>query len=393
MVQKIEPYWMDRRVTLSSRHNGNTTYTQNFQRIIVGNNVQSGSSLSDYQTRIKRGQSATTSYTREIWDVVPGSLVLRTTFKNFFNDRDDYYTQRFFEPIPQINIFRGEPVIDIASNRLKSKLRSHTGQSNQLVNLVEARELPRMITTTARSALDFTMLVTDKRKRMKPAAWRNYFSEQWLNWSFGIAPTLGAIDDAVQSINRATSQIYSQRDYGVAATAWMERALSTSSGPYGVLIDFIGMFKYSYSCKFGAGFSYKYESGNSYHTGKHFGFDIGAVVPTAWELTPFSWMADYFGTAGAFLEDTFHSPSGDTNFLYRNTRYVVEGEVQTKVRNLGCNIITDISKPCKFKFVRFNRTPLSNLPRTALRFKTSHEIGHNVVNKLLNLVSILGTKK
>lgn len=376
----------------STKSNGVLSTSNVASVATIGQNIKSSVDMPGYKDLILKGIDATTPYTREETRVIPGVVSSHSLQKWGGQDVDSYRRQTFAGYALPTKIYNLSSLINEASNRLKSKLRQEVGSSNQLVNLVELREMPRTIKTAANSALTLLDAVASSKRRGENL--RKWASDQWLNWSFGIAPTLSAIDDLSSSIAKRLERDFTHKDYGVAKREWLESRTGTSSGSHHTIYNFSGQFKYTASVKITACYRFNLTSANNYTTGKHFGFDISKVVPTVWELVPFSWLVDYFTTAGQFLDDTFSSDPGQAKYIVQNTKLIIEGSITPRVDKQFPRtvILSQVAKPAKYEHYRFTRSPLTKLPRAQLRIRTADEVGKNAVNKLLNLTSILSNK-
>lgn len=364
-----------------------------FNMYTIGTESITRNSNPYFRNQILSGTDASTAYTRNGFDVtagiVSGSTKAVVGGNRFRGERYDMYVNS----LPSTTFDSGLVVND-ASNILKRKLRQFTGQSNQLINVAELRELPKLIQGIAGSATNLINLVTSSKRRGNDLI--KFASDSWLTWSFGISPTIGAVDDAIASVNDYLSKDnHTVKEYGIFTKDSIVSATTlNSTGPDHALYDFYGRYKANLSCKLTAGYKYTLSSSNNYSLPKHLGFDISSVVPTIWELIPYSWMIDYFTTAGSFIEDNFSADFGTSVYLCQNVLYKLDGEVSCKIKPIGSGQITGFTHiPMKYKYFHFTRTPLLNLPRAPLRFKTSDEIAHSAVNKLLNLASLLGAKK
>ncbi len=346
----------------------------------------------NYRVLIAKGSNATNPYTKIRYEITPGYYSMWT--------RSASSESRYFRtigcqspsPIPSLS-WPGLSVENEASSRLKRKLREVTGSSNQLTNLVELRELPRTIVGAASSALGLVQSVSTSKKKGKDL--KKYASESWLNWSFGIMPTLGAIDELVQSIDAYKNRKdLSLRDYGISSDTLPIRTYALSGGSGGYQAKLTGQFTAEKSCKLTTGYRMNLKSDESYTMAKHLGFDISNIVPTAYELLPFSWLIDYFSTAGQYLEDTFYVQPGKMIYLCQSVRHTINGVVEAEPIRLSpaYQLLDWRTSPCKVRIINFTRVPLVALPRAPFRLKTSKEIGFNAVTKLLNLASILGSK-
>lgn len=358
--------------------------------IQIGSDVVVGSTLQGFADRIRKGTNATTYYSRKGFKCSSGFVSMMT--ESIARQRG-WRSEVFYpNPMPDLTYVSSD-VVNEASARLKRKLRESTGQSNQLTNLAELRELPKTIKGAAQSAVGLVNTVLSSKRRGSDL--KKFSSDAWLNWSFGISPTLSAIDDTIASIAAYSTERHVVRDYGIHSKEWVSRVRSEFTGSLHSNIITTGSFKHTLSCKITAGHGYNLKTGNNYTLDKHLGFDISSVVPTAWELLPYSWLIDYFTTAGSFLEDTFSADFGQSIYICQNILLRVVGEYKYEARPTipGCRVTQFNSRPIKFEYFDFSRTPLSSLPRAPLRLKTTDEIANHAVAKLLNLTSLLGSRR
>lgn len=365
------------------------TATRSNSLFTLGTDLQTGTTNPGFQDRILKGVDAGSAYRRVKFDCESGRTECSTvgTFYNGYR-----FETMYPSPLPSLLYNASDVTLD-ASNKLKRKLREFTGQSNQLTNLAELRDLPRTIKGVAGSATKLVKTVLDSNRR--GANLKKFASDQWLSWSFGVLPTLAAIDDAVSSVNSYLARDdHTIRDYGIFAKDWVSSTTSTRQGPMGCNYVARGQYKHNLSCKITSGFRFNLKSANDYTMAKHLGFDISSVVPTAYELLPYSWLIDYFTTAGSFIEDQFSGNPGTSIYLYQTVILRIDGmeTYEPKPFN-GFLVDSFVTSPTKFKYFSLERTALSNLPRAPLRFKTSDEIASHAVNKLLNLAALLGSKK
>lgn len=359
----------------------------------VGTDSRSGVSNPNYKMQIAKGVNASTSYSRTSRNIRPGSFTIVSHSPSYKEERCTYSiaaNSGLYSPFS----FPGKDVIGDAGSRLTRKLRENVGSTNQLTNLAELRELPKTVAGLTGSAIGLVRSVLTSKKQGKSL--KQYASDQWLSWSFGVLPTLGAIDDLVESIQKYKDRKdHSIREYGVSEDSALTRLTYNGGGTSTHSCTVIVRNELNMSCKITAGYRYDLLSSNDYTLAKHLGFDISSVIPTAYELLPFSWLVDYFTTAGNVIEDTFWVNPGKQIYLCQSTRFRIHTETEAVVRRLSPTGVLDFftSKPFTCESIQFARTPLATVPRSPFRVKTSAEIAHNAVTKLLNLTSILGSKK
>lgn len=288
---------------------------------------------------------------------------------------------------------------DLALKRFKGKIEAQKGQVNALVPLVELREMRSLVGALALSGVDLVKALIDiKRTKGKSAA--KFAGHAWLTWSFAVGPTLSEIDNIRDSIADYLSdkqdKMYrvsasASRDYHKNYTLFGYYCYSNDPMPGEVLVD----TKKTY--RFTAGYRMPVRSANNYGLSDHFGFKLQSLPSTLWELTAFSWLFDYFTTAGDFLEDTFESDGVIP--LYITEAFLVKNVFEYYPRkptpdrfgkwNGGYTFVNIEGTPSNLTHTYFSRTPISSIPSRSLRFKTSDEVGKNAVAKLLNLGSIL----
>lgn len=281
---------------------------------------------------------------------------------------------------------------DTALGRLKQKLSSRSNQMNLVVPVVELREFRDLIKTLTFLTTDLVQaLVKAKRTKSSKAAFQ-FFSHAWLNYSFAAAPMLGDIKQLASTINDVLFKSGGEAftDYGVAKKVWNTRGPEISRPTIyggGSMTRFLG--KHDLSYRFVAGYTTPLRSANDYNACQDFSLELGVVVPALWELTAFSWLGDYFSTFGAYLDDTFISDTTTTFYVNCTKKYSCSGVWVVDPPKGGSYTGTGGGASSRLEWSVIDRQVYAALPKRALRFKTSDEIGKNAMNKLLNLGSIL----
>lgn len=361
-----------------------------------GSQVRTTNTNPNYQNQINRGQDASTFYYREFHDLVPGWYQAET-----YQKQPSYTIRGFRKEKGPLGVFPTS--FDVNSSSLSAqaavimrrKLRQFTGSTNAITPTVELRDLRKTISSAVNLTTSAMKTLIDiKRTKGKSAV--KYASDAWLTYSFGISPTLATIDDISESISKYLSrEDVTTKDFAYASETWKSRTYNQGTGPFGAFVQSTGDFIFTRSCKITAGFKVNLRSSNNYGLGKHLGLELGSLIPTAWELVPFSWVVDYFSNVGEYLDDTFAVDFGPQSvYIVENMKLICIGSIRHTVvpSSSSTRIISCVQSPTEFRYTAFQRKPLTALPKAPLRLKTTDEIGHHAITKLLNLASILGGK-
>lgn len=368
----------------------------------------------DWKVKIARHQDASTNYLRRETKIASGYFRIDVKHDNSSRTSREFgYHYEFFRHTPSVIAadISDASLADIAATRFKRKLGNRTQSFNALVPLGELRELRQTIDGAANASFKVLLALADVKKTAKRTlrsvsdpkrlrkVIRNAYrdaSDIWLTYSFGISPMMSTILDINKSIGSYLTRHDSiDRISGSATKTWKT---STRSGNLttctGTLRNSIREEEFTLEYKYIAGHKFILESANDYGAMDHFGIKPPSLVPAIWELTAFSWVVDYFTTAGAFLDDTFTGTTGNSIYAIENRRLTYKGKthmVFSKSFPTRVYYQFDLSKnyPAEYSCVNFRRTVLSSYPPRVLRFRTLDEIGLNGVSKLLNLASIL----
>ncbi len=298
----------------------------------------------------------------------------------------------FYDPTANLSDSDDVVLRDQALTRLKRKLSKQNSNTNVLVPLGELHELRGLIRGLAglSTSLVNTLLAI---RRTRGASARHYAADAWLSFSFGISPLLADVRATCEAIeNFLNSRNRTVRLTGSATKTWLSSGGTISgSGLFGSNLHRSVRCEHSLSYRYIAGFDLVRSAGNNYGVGAQFGLEFGALIPTFWELVPYSWLFDYFTTIGSYLEDNFVSPAGNTRYALLCRRYTAKIDMTGELKPNTGNDFVDYQyfSPGFYDLRHFTRTPLSSLPHVALRYKTVDEVGRNAVNRLLNLGSLL----
>lgn len=297
---------------------------------------------------------------------------------------------------------------DLGSD-LRDKYRQAMSSLNALLILSEdAREFRGLVSTMANQTTTYlkaTERLIDSIIRKKPTKVNRAeilatLSEGWLAWSFGMAPLIGSAELVANSIAAVLS--------GEQANVVIGSSASTTSSDYVAYAASIGS-----SATWGGSFYLSAHHVTEAKTHYVYGlnpsvtsiasgattFGLGSLAQvfnslscTAWELVPYSWVIDYFTTAGDFI-DGVSDLSPVAKLVYGCKSELVKCTTSFYPISVGQTSLKLITYQVgKINRVSFKRTPITTFPTPQLRFKTKEEIAVNSVNRLLNLASCVGGK-
>lgn len=283
---------------------------------------------------------------------------------------------------------------DLALKKFKNRLNDKIGHYQALVPAAELRELRGLITSFANESAAFLPKWYNRSIGFVGKELTSRLSRYWLTYSFGVSPLLGEIQDASEAVRQHLARDYPEVRVTGSARDWdFAEAHPTTSGTVNGNLVFHKMHEREISYQYVGAVDLEFLSANDYGALSQFGVQLDSLPSVGWELLPFSWVADYFTTAGDYLEDTFQVPSRDLKYLVLNTKRFTKTTINVEFGpTTQRTVLEQYCSPGGWEVFDFSRAKLATIPRRALRFKTSDEIGKGAVNKLLNLASLLGSR-
>lgn len=373
----------------------------------------------NWKVKVSKRQDASTPYYRRGVIATPtkGSVGLQVFVNGYPQSTRTYSRETRTWPTrsPVTNLDQEDAALaDIAAQRLKRKLGNRTQSYNSIIPLAELRELRQTVDGMANTTMKVLIALSDVKKTLKrsirnvkdPKKLRKSLvnaykdaSNIWLTYSFGVSPMMGTILDVNKSISSYLTRYDSiDRLTGSATKEWTtseyrsDQAVTSAVGSY---MESYTSARHKLQYKYIAGHRFILESANDYGALDHFGIRPPSLVPALWELTAFSWVVDYFTTAGAFLDDTFTGTTGNSIYVIKNRKYTLEASTRIQYNKAYSGPSyqylewVTTSSPGKLTAYAFRREVLAAYPPRVLRFRTLDEVGLNGVSKLLNLTSIL----
>lgn len=371
------------------------------------------SSVPNYKILIKTKQDASGSYSRTSFNSRVGHIsgTASSTDKNAQPHNSWGYT--YYLPIGcQVSkATYDDSLRDLALKRLKNKLSGVENHFKALIPLGEIGELRSLVKGMADQTERAIKAIRELRKghftralalaknpkraaRFAKQAHREV-SQAWLSYSFGINPML---EDA-KALGEAITTYLTEGDRNIVIRGSATKTWNTFHEEDGQPLITGCSFKvktlqnhnlrYSYT----AGVKLRIVSGNNYTAANHLGFNLTDIPSALWELTAFSWIVDYFTTAGEYLDDVFSSKSSSTIYCTLSTKYWCNTQAAL-IPVPGTKYSVQVAGGwATSRFTSFNRTSYGELPVRILRVKSVDEIGKNALNRLLNLTSVIGSHK
>jgi hypothetical protein len=282
---------------------------------------------------------------------------------------------------------------DIALSRVKRRINSLSQSYQALIPLAEIRELHGLIGGITHFTTDAVKALLEI-KRTKGRSALRFAQKSWLLYSFGVKPMLADIHDAVQSMwNYLTKAERHDRVQGTMSKDWLSQTNGQVAGVVFVPLDYSAEAHHYLSYRFVAGWKFLVRSSNDYSVYKQLGLTVPAIIPALWELTPYSWVIDYFTTVGDLLEDIFVGQAGNSMYVVEDRLYRYKSVLTSEFHSADIPLHGYFQSHRRgqgtLEYYEFERTPLASLPPRSLRFRTADEIGRYGVTKLLNLVALL----
>lgn len=303
----------------------------NFVPHTIHNSVNNSAQNLDWRDDIKNGNCATTFLTgiKESLTRTPCSFSISSSHGDFCRGEDisNGLPWRSSDPSP-LSVTLAD---SLARSKLIAKANEYQRPFTGGVALGELRETLRMIKNPAASLFNsLNRHLKSASSKMKGAKrgtehYRKTASGLWLESVFGWVPLFSDIDSAAKALSQ------------LANNASKRRKLIVGSGEDRTVIDNdLGEILYGsadirclYAYRQENNVSVKYRAmlqwDNSYYSKfRYFGLTPENILPTAWELVPWSFLIDYFTNIGEIIEGF--------SFGTQRLRWVDRGEMKLSLR-------------------------------------------------------------
>ena len=270
------------------------------------NRSRTGVDLPGYHHKINVGENATTALTAFTESLVfydPGSINV-SSFGSYYPD---------ISVVNKFNLFPTghgdgsifammDKAVAQSTSAAFSKIRAKQTPFEGQVFLGEIRETLQFLRHPLETTLKLAQALEKKKGKLKTA---KAIADTWLEFRFGILPLIG---DSIRILELAQTvadrkEILSYRTYGMDEKT--TRSVSTEEFFDGTIFyDLVSSYHHKVECitRFGI-LAKALDSFEGYKSAlENSVLDLKTVPITAWELTQFSWLVDYFVNIADILE-------------------------------------------------------------------------------------------
>lgn len=302
----------------------NQTFQSNFQepnKSVQRSHLQwtdysDGGTMPRYRQRIELGLQATTPFQAEM-----SSVQFRDGWAlyEYMTNNNPATGYRFRERTGPLFYQIGIPSVphssdlaaaeNIAREKFYAKYRSTQTAFQGGVALGELRETLRMLRSPAKALRKrvgnlYDRILKNKGKAGKSTESRNrYLSETWLEHSFGWTPLISDIKDAHSLLENRKD--YLDRNLVVITGFHSVSTETVSAGPgFGAgFLQYVSRKKLTETSEVKYRGAIKCSTAQPYTSpSRLWGFSPDNIIPTVWELIPYSFLIDYFTNIGKVLD-------------------------------------------------------------------------------------------
>lgn len=317
---------------VSTRGGDSRILASSWQKVLTNNKTcvcehyrETSGGIRDWRKRIAQGDSATTYLfgRHDSQELITGRWNLTADVSATVNGKTVYLpvTEQGsgapyfgFTRVPQAIVPLGSKAGQIAAEKFLKQVRERNTQFQGLVFLGELKESLRMLRRPAKALFDsarsdyLDALLRVKRRRGKD--WTKAIAGTYLEWVFGVQPLISDLRSAADAIDYLMH--FDDTRHVIVATG--EHQVSTSSRFSPGSAWFLSFSGHTVTfnkekVKLRGLYQDLKEGPQALSDMGQFqrrlGFELGALVPAAWELLPWSFLWDYFVNIGDVLEGYF----------------------------------------------------------------------------------------
>lgn len=293
----------------------NWTLYDNYARNgnIVGTWRRVGSSVPDWRRKIALGENAGSHFIGQMQNVIDVTDGYLLAYRN-----DPWYTYRYelrasahgYDDYYPGHPFSSSDIADLGSQAKARLLRKISGLQTSFQGLVftgELRETLRMLRSPLKgiiNLLDAYFIDVYKRNgRYKKRDRIRRSSELWLEYSFGLSPLVNDLGEALKAYRKLGERDERKKLTAFAADERVDvGGWETTSGVYDV--PMMSRTISSWVCKVTERAGLKVYATLPPHKDAltRFGLTTAFIGSALWELTPWSFLFDYFSNIGNIIE-------------------------------------------------------------------------------------------
>lgn len=188
---------------------------------------------------------------------------------------------------------------------ISKKIRSMSTYYSGPVMLGELRETIRLIKSPASALRQKTGIFADRMSRIKRQnnTWSNAAAETWLEYAFGVVPLISDITGIAKAAQDIVDEGVKRLSFTGHSEAKVSQSVYWTSISPSFSCDYTRTTTDKYQAIYTVGYKVDIQASNAIdRIIDRGGFNLTEVVPTAWELVPWSFLIDYFSNIGDVLE-------------------------------------------------------------------------------------------
>jgi len=348
--------------------------------------TRSGTPVADWETKIKRLQDASSSYSRSKVDIATFGK-LKATIRWFYvptqSVKEEKVVSTFHNAVPAYSAKDLSRVDNIALGNFLKSANEAVSPFKGMVFLGELKETLQMLKRPASALRDGFSTYLKRAHRLQRRYGRRIAAKVaaglWLENALGWQPLLGDIKNAVEAYSAYQAAAETYRAFGKGT---LNLGGSTASTPSFLAPNYFHTLKGEQTLYKGA-IVYKGVSKNTIQgiledraqrVMQASGFRLAEFVPTAWELIPNSFVADYFTNIGDILNGihalandwVYTSRSQNLQASYRCHERLDEQRIRS---SLGTNFVSISQSSTPAEWIRsdyYRSTPTLSLPGLVL---------------------------
>lgn len=267
-----------------------------------------------WKRKVNRGANATTNFIGHLQTISSSSGV--HVFEYETTPTNHLYRELTGDILKSLGLpaLQSSSTIDLAEQIAREKFyaeyRRQVTSFQGLTAVGELRETIRMLKSPAKALRKrigqyYNGVLKSKARSMRSNRKRNsYLRSTWLEASFGWAPLIGNISDAANAVQDAkyrlnreliqikTSGNVTDEEYNPNAVAY---SVGSMRGKYGSRTKQTTFVTYRGAIRIAEDSPYNAPAAT-------WGFDPSQIIPTVWELIPYSFLIDYFTNIGKLID-------------------------------------------------------------------------------------------